>query len=121
MPCQKLEVEPTGIAADLHAVGEWLRELIDIYEPDHATDIDETDQCVAVRIDARLCSDQCGRRACDLIGCAGARLAEIDAAAAPDLLAALQELLFCARHGNGLEAHHKAQERAAAAIAKATA
>lgn len=40
-------------------------------------------------------------------------------AAAPELLEALEELLFCAVHGNGLEAHYKAQAKARAAIAKA--
>lgn len=41
------------------------------------------------------------------------------AAAGPELLAALKALLFNSRHGNGLEAHHQAHDRADAAIAKA--
>jgi hypothetical protein len=40
-------------------------------------------------------------------------------AAAPDLLEALKALLFNATHGNGLEAHYRAQDDARAAIAKA--
>lgn len=40
-------------------------------------------------------------------------------AAAPDMLAALKDLLFNADHGNGLEAQHKAWDRARDAIAKA--
>jgi hypothetical protein len=48
-------------------------------------------------------------------GIANARLI----AAAPDMLAALKELLFNAVHGNGLEAHYKTQDKARAAIAKA--
>jgi hypothetical protein len=40
-------------------------------------------------------------------------------AAAPDMLAALKELLFNALHGNGLEALYKTQANARAAIAKA--
>ena len=40
-------------------------------------------------------------------------------AAAPDLLAALKEVLFNSRHGNGLEALYSAHDRADAAIAKA--
>lgn len=40
-------------------------------------------------------------------------------AAAPDLLLALKELLFNSLHGNGFDAHYKAQDRAKAAIAKA--
>lgn len=39
--------------------------------------------------------------------------------AAPEMLFALKELLFCAVHGNGLEAHYKAQDRARTVIAKA--
>jgi hypothetical protein len=42
-------------------------------------------------------------------------------AAAPDLLAALKALLFNATHGNGLDAHYRAQDEARAAIAKAEA
>jgi hypothetical protein len=40
-------------------------------------------------------------------------------AAAPDLLAALKALLFNAQHGNGLDAHYRAQGEALVAIAKA--
>ena len=40
-------------------------------------------------------------------------------AAAPDLLEALRDILFNSVHGNGLDAHYKAQDRARAVIAKA--
>jgi len=40
-------------------------------------------------------------------------------AAAPELLAALKALLFNAQHGNGLDAHYRAQGEALAAIIKA--
>jgi len=40
-------------------------------------------------------------------------------AAAPDLLAALEQVLFNSVHGNGLEAHYEAHDKARAAIAKA--
>lgn len=40
-------------------------------------------------------------------------------AAAPDMLAALKEFLFCVVHENGLEAYWKAHDRARAVIANA--
>ncbi|MDP2358687.1 MAG: hypothetical protein Q8M31_21890 [Beijerinckiaceae bacterium] len=36
-----------------------------------------------------------------------------------DMLAALKDMFFNSLHGNGLDAHHKARDRARAAIAKA--
>ena len=39
--------------------------------------------------------------------------------AAPELLAALERMIFNAVHGNGLEAHYQAKDYARAAIAKA--
>lgn len=74
----------------------------------HREDADPMDpsECVA-RVFTSFSGNDCGPDDARLI------------AAAPDLLVALEALLFNSRHGNGLEAHYAALDRADAAIAKA--